>query len=563
MKNKAMRIKRPAFTPSAYRKLFSLAIIILLLSLPLSRRAQAAAGDLDQSFGSGGKAITDFAENGDFGNAVAIHSDGRIVLAGSTAVDGVDFTNFNFALARYNPNGSLDTSFGVGGKVTTDFGEGEESSAVAIQQDGKIIAAGTVTGDSASSIDFLVVRYNADGSLDPTFGSGGHVRTDFFNARDNLTGVALQSDGKIVAVGTTFSDFSGTAADYALARYNSDGSLDPTFGAGGKVTTDFLSTPGKTNLSDQALSVAISPNGKIVAAGNTDTSNGIRNIDISIARYNPDGSLDSTFDGDGKTTTDFNVSQDLAFDVLIQPDEKIIAAGNSLQDLPVGSNFALVRYLANGVLDTSFGSGGKVITDFSGRGDLIRGIALQSDGKIVAGGVSFLEFGPDIALAQYLTNGALDPSFGSGGKVITDITLADDTANDLAIQSDGKIVVAGYTFNAMTAYNFTVVRYNGSTTLDTCLQDDRVGNSLQINTTTGDYVFNNCDTGLTFSGRGVITIQGCVITLTHRTADRNLLARINTCQQQGNAVVSTFTPGLIGFSGINDSNTADNSCACR
>jgi uncharacterized delta-60 repeat protein len=535
----------------------ALALIILLFSLPLGNSIEAAAGDLDLSFGNGGKVITDFFGNSDFGNAIDVQSDGRIVVAGSSIGDNTSAFS-DFALARYNPNGSLDSSFGVGGKVITDFGEDEAVSAIAIQPDGKIMAAGSIAGKGAASIDFLIARYNPDGSLDATFGEGGRVRTDFSSSRDEIIAATLQPDGKIVAVGFISSNFSTTGVDYALARYNGDGSLDSTFDKDGKVTTD----SGNESF-DFAMAVAIDSNGKIVVAGQSSLSNGIQAVDFSLARYNSDGTLDPTFGTNGIVTTDLGTPQDGANGVLIQPDGKIIAGGTAREDFPIGANFALARYLPNGALDPSFGSGGKVITDFSGRSDIIRGIALQTDGRIVAAGASALDFSFDFALAQYLANGALDSSFGAGGKVITDITIGEDFANAVALQHDGKIVVAGRTFDVATAFNFTVVRYNGSTTLDICLQDDRVGNSLQINSTTGDYVFNNCDTNSTLSGRGSITTQGCVITLRHRTPDRNLQASVNTCLQRGNAVVSTFSPGSFSLTGIDDSNTADNSCACR
>ena len=351
MKNKAMLFKFPALTSRACRKIFTLAIIIFLLSLPLSKRAQAIAGDLDPSFGDGGKVITDFSGNSDFGNAMDIQPDGKIVVAGNSIGDN-SFAASDFALARYNPNGSLDTSFGVGGKVITDFGEDEIPNSIAVQPDGKIVAAGVITGKGAASIDFLIVRYNPDGSLDTTFGEAGRVRTDFSSSRDTLIAAALQSDGKIVAVGVTSSDFSTTSPDYALARYNSDGSLDTTFDKDGKVTTD----SGNQSL-DSAMAVAIDSNGKIVVAGESSNSNGTLAIDFSLARYNSDGSLDATFGTGGKVTTDFGTPQDRANDVSIQPDGKIIAAGNTREDLPIGANFALARYLTNGALDPSFGSG--------------------------------------------------------------------------------------------------------------------------------------------------------------------------------------------------------------
>jgi len=176
-------------------------------------------GALDTSFGSGGKVTTDF--GGSYhpdGFSVALQPDGKIVVAGYAGGD--------FALARYNSDGALDTSFGSGGKVTTDFGGSDAGYSVALQPDGKIVVAGY------AGLDFALARYNSDGALDTSFGTGGKVTTDFSGGRDVGYSVALQPDGKIVVAG-----YAGV--DFALARYNSDGALDTSFGSGGKVTTDF------------------------------------------------------------------------------------------------------------------------------------------------------------------------------------------------------------------------------------------------------------------------------------------------------------------------------------
>ena len=234
----------------------------------------AADGDLDLSFGSGGKVTTDFMEGSSAASDLALQSDGKFIAVGSVGQG----SSRDFALARYNSDGSLDTSFGSGGTVTTHFfGSSDQALAVALQSDGKIIAVGQAV-QSDGDDDFALARYNSDGSLDTSFGTGGKVTTDFFSQNDQAFAVALQSDGKIIAAGSTFLDF-------ALARYNSDGSLDATFGSGGKVTTDFA-------FSDQAFAVALQSDGKIIAAGFA--NQGRRDInDFALARYNSDGSLDT------------------------------------------------------------------------------------------------------------------------------------------------------------------------------------------------------------------------------------------------------------------------------
>jgi uncharacterized delta-60 repeat protein len=347
------------------------------LVIAIANPAAAPPGDLDPTFDGDGKVTTDFAGIFAVAGAVAIQGDGKIVAAGTTAdVSGIS----DFALARYNTDGSLDTAFDGDGKVTTDFaGLSDEANAISIQGDGKIVAAGVARIGLNGPQDFALARYNTDGSLDTTFGGDGKVTTDFAGANDQAHAVAIQGDGKIVAAGLAGSDF-------ALARYNTDGSLDTTFGGDGKVTTDFA---GPT---DQAHAVAIQGDGKIVAAGFAGSD-----FDFALARYNTDGSLDTTFGGDGKVTTDFagSGSRDEAHAVAIQGDGKIVAAG-----LAVVSgifDFALARYRADGSLDTIFSGDGKVTTDFAGDFDVANGVVIQANGRIVAAGFA----GDDFALARY------------------------------------------------------------------------------------------------------------------------------------------------------------------
>jgi uncharacterized delta-60 repeat protein len=334
--------------------------------------------------------------------------------------------------------GDLDLGFGSNGKVLTDFGSSsiDQALAVALQPDGKIVAAG------GSGSDFALARYNADGSLDSSFGSGGKVLTDFGSSSiDGARAVALQPDGRIVAAGTSRA---GGSFDFALARYNADGSLDPGFGSGGKVLTDI----GSSSF-DQALAIALQPDGKIVAAGNGG---------FALARYNADGSLDSSFGSGGKVLTDAGISNLAA--IALQPDGKIVAAGESLAAGPL--DFALARYNADGSLDSSFGSGGKVLTNL-GSLDGARAVVVQVNGKIVAAGYSFAGGSRDFALVRYNADGSLDPGFGSGGKVLTDIGSSSfDAASAAVLQPDGKIVAAG-SIGLITS-DFALVRYLGDPT---------------------------------------------------------------------------------------------------
>lgn len=388
-------------------------------------------GDLDPRFGSGGKVITSLGQGDDFARSVAIQSDGKIVAAGFSHIElGVSDT----ALTRYNADGSLDTMFGSGGKVSTAIGAGDDGAfSVAIQPDGKIVAAGISCYDVTLCQDgggqgFTLTRYNADGSLDAGFGSGGIVVTPIGWA----SSVAIQTDGKIVAAGSNQTDF-------VLARYNADGSLDTGFGSGGIVTTNMGGVYG-----DFAYSLAIQSDGKIVAAGGS--FNGNYDDDWVLARYYADGSLDTGFGSGGIVVTDMGI----AYSVAIRSDGKILAAGFSCSDVVAcqgggGIDFALARYNADGSLDSGFGSGGRVVTRIVGR-SFAYSLAIQSDEKIVAAGESYEAPPPnhDFALVRYNTDGSRDRTFGGDGIVTTDFGGdSNDSALGIALDCQGRAVVVG------------------------------------------------------------------------------------------------------------------------
>lgn len=426
----------------------------------------AAAGDLDPAFDTDGKVSTDFFGEADSALDMVIQPDGRIVAAGSARNAG---SNVDFALARYNRDGSLDASFGTAGKVTTDFlNIFDQANALALQPDGKIVAAG-ISRDQMDRADFALARYNSDGSLDASFGSAGKVVTDFAGDLDTAGGIALQPDGRIVAAGASLVGMNG---DFALVRYNSDGSLDASFGVGGKVTTDFF------GFGDSANNVRLLPDGRIIAAGSAFRSSTL--VDFALARYNSDGSLDPSFGVNGKVTTDFFGFSDTASALIIQSDGRVVAAGGANNLNSTGLDFALARYNGDGSLDSSFGDGGKTTTDFLGILDAAADVALQPDGRIVAVGFASNDrFGllVDIALSRYDTNGRLDTGFGNGGKVITEFSGDSDGANAVAIQADGQIVVAGTAFDGSVFdesanSDFALARYAAITVPDFTLAID-------------------------------------------------------------------------------------------
>lgn len=416
---------------SCSRSLRKLLVVILALATMLGgwqHATQAAPVLLDSTFGTGGRVVTRFFGRGDDAHALALQSDGKIVAAGSAVNDA---TLGDFGVARYNPDGSLDTSFNGTGKVTTVFGAStDEAYAVAIQTDGKIVAAGRAY--NGSSFDSALVRYNANGSLDTSFDMDGKVIVDF-GLSDYATAMAIQpNDGKIVIAG--LSQNNSFVLDFAVARLLSDGSLDTSFGSGGKVTTDFF------GFNDWINSVALQPDHKIVVGGYAETAfaGDDRNHDYALARYNSDGTPDTSFDSDGKMTTDFFGWGDDVHSLAIQTDGKIIAGGiGHFNSSDYG--FALTRYNSNGSLDSGYGGGGKVMASFSEISRLLS-LVLQPDGKVIAAGSVI---SGRTALARFNIDGGPDGSFSTDGKFILPFDSVSVGTEAIVLQPDGKIVTAG------------------------------------------------------------------------------------------------------------------------
>ena len=269
----------------------SLGFASLAAALVLTPLAIGAAGDLDRAFDADGKVVTDVGGD-DYPSDVVVQRDGKIVVVGVSILP----TGSAFVITRYTASGALDRTFGDGGIVRPDFGGFGWGMAVAIQPNGKIVAAGQGTRPGGN-FDFVLARYNADGSLDASFDGDGRVFTDF-GYNDGAYGLAIQPDGKIIAVGNARSGSSRDANEFGVARYNPNGSLDGSFDGDGKVLTPF------TPLTDSATDAVVQPDGKIVVGGYANFSfEPPRNTQLALARYNANGSLDAGFDGDGMVTT--------------------------------------------------------------------------------------------------------------------------------------------------------------------------------------------------------------------------------------------------------------------
>ncbi len=407
-------------------KIVSVLLLSSVLAASSITAASAAAGALDPTFGGDGKVVTNVTKGSDAISDIAIQTNGKIVAVGRAVTRHY---YGKFALARYRTNGTLDPAFGGDGIVATNFAKREDSaSAVAIQSDGKIVAAGSA---DVTALDgwFALARYDTDGTRDASFGVDGKVTTNFTTSDDRASDVAIQTDDKIVVVGST------GPGRFAIARYDTSGSLDPTFGGDGVVTTNV------TSGYDSATSVAIDTDGNIVVAGYGGGGAFV------VVRYATDGTLDPTFGGDGAVTTNLTSGFDIANALAIDADGKIVVAGEAGFCCELTGGFGLVRYNTDGTLDSTFDGDGKVITDITPDDDTAGDVAIQANGKIVAVGAQAGDgLSARFAVVRYRSDGSLDPRFGADGVVSTRFSAGFDAARAVAIQSDGSIVAAGSTY---------------------------------------------------------------------------------------------------------------------
>ncbi len=380
---------------------------------------------------------------------MVIQADGKIIVAGGLFYH----PSGNYLLVRFNTDGSIDSSFGFQGAATKMVGINSlPIISVAIQQDGKIVAGGIIQEPYHSDTHFALVRFNNNGDVDSTFGKNGLVVTTFQNIGDQqeqLCKLLIKPDGKILAGGYSFNSFgAGLPVSVVMAQYNKNGSYDSSFGTNGTV----ISSSSKG--SGSGFTMVLGSGNKIVAGGPHGNSS------FAAIEFKSNGSIDSTFgkNGFGDTAISF-----FGKDQLLQRDGKIIFVGNII--VARQEVIALLRYNSNGTFDTTFGNNGKVTTPISNFHNGATSAHLDSNGKILVSGYVYQtssQRSADFVLLRYNPNGTLDSTFGKGGIILTDFSGNEDVSNSSAIQSDGKIVLAGISRDSTKAYSsyLALARYS-------------------------------------------------------------------------------------------------------
>lgn len=450
----------------------TIATFALALTAVVIPPASAASGDLDATFGTNGITTTDFSSTvllsmPATGSATLIQPDGKIVVTGRDGINQPGIGgNPKVALARYNANGTLDATFGTGGKVLISFFPAPQinlARAITIQTDGKLVVAG-MAGPNEQTASGALARFNSDGTLDTTFGTGGKVLLNVSAGLGNgFRGVTVQSDGKIVAVGAA-------GQNAMVARFNTNGTLDTTFGGSGTGWVIPALLAGS-----HFFDVKLDASGRINVAGFVITALPLSQDAYLAARFTTAGIPDTTFDSDGFSVVSLTLLNDLAFSLALDSSGRLLLTGIANATNPFGTigdgEFGTIRLTTNGSLDTTFGSGGIVTTNLSVLVDGARSINIQSDGKIVLTGQSF-EATPfpldpttgDWTIVRYAANGALDTTFSADGIVTTPFGAGGDSANSAAIDANGKLVVGGGATvtkpNGLPGLNFAVARYD-------------------------------------------------------------------------------------------------------
>ncbi len=417
-----------------YKLYYFLFLTVFYFSLTCLSIAQSP-GDLDETFGNGGKVNVGIGGYYDVAKSMALQHDGKIVVVGYGKEALI--SPKGLSMTRYLQTGEMDYDFGNLGvihRVTMDL-EGEAYS-VAIQKDNKIVVAGYSISPATNNEEVTLIRFTENGNIDRSFGNKGLIVTEISEEKDVGESVAIQHDGKIVVIGTT--DHKPTT-DIVLIRYNENGSLDYSFGFGGIVITDINSG------FDIGKSIVIQSDGKLIVSGFTYIVN---KFFMTLLRYDSYGDLDPTFGESGIVITDINGRRG-KMDLTLQNDGKIILVGPS--EVENSHHFTILRFNSNGSLDKSFGNNGvtkTIIGDYSEA----ESVAIDLNGNIVVAGTT--EMGNEqFVVAMYDQHGMLVPDFGSDGLVKTSfIKNSVDRAHSVVIDNDGNIIIAGETENDYTTF---------------------------------------------------------------------------------------------------------------
>ena len=359
-----------------------------------------------------------------------------------------------------NP-GQLDSSFGTAGKVIANPYGYMEIYASAIQTDGKIVSVGR--SKNGTDYNFCAMRFNTNGSVDTTFGTNGAFYVDMRGGGyfDSANAVIIQPDGKIIVGGFASINTNAGVCYFGLIRLNPNGTLDSTFGTAGK-TSFPVGVASGVEVDNRIYALGLQPDGKILAVGSAYNSSSLD--DFAIARLNTDGSLDVDFSNDGKATVDYQGYGEAAIQVKVEPSGKILVAGYVRED------FGMVRFYDDGTIDTTYGTSGKILAATTNTFTFgISAVAFQQDGKAVVLGTN----GNDVAMCRVNVDGSFDTAFGVSGKVITDIdnSSSDDGSSGLLIQPDGKIIATALCATGGTNY-FATLRYTDAGVLDTTFSND-------------------------------------------------------------------------------------------
>ncbi len=450
-------------------------------------------GTLDVSFGNAGIATMAFNSLSPYSSAIAIQNDGKMVLCG-----GIDSVN---AIGRFNANGSIDSSFGVNGRFTFKATGSKNcfSNSIAIQPDGKIVLGGSVEYITSQYITaFFLARLNPNGALDSTFGSNGIVINDFTGNFSRIKQILLTTNDKIL-VGGYKVNVNNQGLTFCIGKYKTDGSLDSSFGIAGFAQIDHGA---------HGYDIKFTSQGKILIGGDMLSISQGHASNFGLVQINQNGFVDSTFGTNGLVETDFADTSEGARLLAVQSDDKIILAG----DVQVGStyeNFGLVRYKSNGMVDSSFGLNGKVIDSLHG---YVSAIHILNNGQILVTGNS--KNGGKFKIAAYNSDGTITTNFGTNGIVLTTLPGSGGGSSDSKMQADGKLVVAGIsTINSKN--NFIVARYSLSTFPLNLLTftAKRANNTNLLNWTTAQEVnadrfeIERSSNGKEFSKIGIVSSQ--------------------------------------------------------